>query len=158
MSDALHHIETALAVLCLEAYRGRDPESMSPADHFTIAEDLKRIDCAIGPKGESMFARIADKVQEAYVELLAAKAALNAAPPAETPLRGNPASDPYLRIVMLFDRDATAGSFLREDGDGGFAGAVYRMAREIDRLRATTEDSPKNPQQSNHTEKYDGID
>ncbi len=46
-----------------------------------------------------------------------------------------PSSDPYLRIVMLFDRDETAGSFLREDGEGGFTGAVYRMAREIDRLR-----------------------
>jgi hypothetical protein len=45
-------------------------------------------------------------------------------------------NDPYLRIVMLFDRDKTAGEFLREDGEGGFVGAVYRMAREIDRLRS----------------------
>lgn len=40
------------------------------------------------------------------------------------------------RIIEAFDRDATAGSFLREDGDGGFAGGIYRMAREIDRLCA----------------------
>lgn len=80
MDNALHHIEAALAALCLEAYQGRDISNLSPIDHFTIAEDLKRIDCAIGPKGESVFSRIADKVQEAYVELLAAKAALSEAP------------------------------------------------------------------------------
>lgn len=43
---------------------------------------------------------------------------------------------PYFRIVDFFDRDETAGSFLSEDGEGGFTGAVYRMAREIDRLRS----------------------
>ena len=43
---------------------------------------------------------------------------------------------PYGRIVSFFDEDETAGSFLREDGDGGFVGAIYSMAREIDRLRA----------------------
>lgn len=41
----------------------------------------------------------------------------------------------YLRIVEAFDKDKTATQFLREDGDGGFAAGVYRMAREIDRLR-----------------------
>lgn len=45
-------------------------------------------------------------------------------------------ADPYMRIVMFFDRDETAHAFLPEDGEGGFAGAVYSMAREIDRLRA----------------------
>lgn len=39
------------------------------------------------------------------------------------------------RIVNLFDEDVTAGAFLSEDGDGGYAGAVHRMAREIERLR-----------------------
>jgi hypothetical protein len=48
-------------------------------------------------------------------------------------------ADPYFRIVMLFDSDDTAGSFLREDGEGGFVGAVERMAREIDGLRAELE-------------------
>jgi len=42
----------------------------------------------------------------------------------------------YDRIVELFDKDETAGSFLREDGEGGFSSGVYRMAREIERLRA----------------------
>jgi hypothetical protein len=42
----------------------------------------------------------------------------------------------YFGIVKAFDRDKTAIQFLREDGEGGFASGVYRMAREIDRLRA----------------------
>jgi len=42
---------------------------------------------------------------------------------------------PYLRIVDAFDKDATAAEFLREDGEGGFAGGVFRMARAIDNLR-----------------------
>jgi len=41
----------------------------------------------------------------------------------------------YDKIVKIFDEDETAGSFLREDGEGGFASGVYRMAREIERLR-----------------------
>ena len=45
-------------------------------------------------------------------------------------------ADPYMRIVMFFDRDETAGSFLREDGEGGFTGALEQMAREIDMLRS----------------------
>lgn len=40
----------------------------------------------------------------------------------------------YARIIAIFDTDETAGSFLREDGEGGFASGVYRMAREIERL------------------------
>lgn len=46
--------------------------------------------------------------------------------------------DPYMRIVDFFDRDETAGSFLREDGEGGFVGGIYRMAREIESLRASS--------------------
>lgn len=45
---------------------------------------------------------------------------------------------PYMRIVDFFDRDETAGSFLREDGEGGFVGGIYRMAREIESLRASS--------------------
>ena len=41
----------------------------------------------------------------------------------------------YLDIVEAFDKDKTAIQFLREDGEGGFRAGVYRMAREIDRLR-----------------------
>lgn len=77
-SDAIAHLDAAAKTLCLEAYRGLSPSSMMPAQHFTIAEDLRRIDCAIGPKGESVFAHIADKIEEAYVEILSARAALTA--------------------------------------------------------------------------------
>lgn len=38
-------------------------------------------------------------------------------------------------IFDAFDKDATALQFLREDGEGGFSAGIYRMAREIDRLR-----------------------
>lgn len=48
----------------------------------------------------------------------------------------------YQRIVEIFDTDETAGSFLREDGEGGFSSGVYRMARGIERLRAALEGSP----------------
>lgn len=46
----------------------------------------------------------------------------------------------YNRIVEVFDKDETAGQFLREDGEGGFSSGVYRMAREIERLRASNAD------------------
>jgi len=68
--------------------------------------------------------------------------------------------DPFLRIVEFFDKDDTAGSFLREDGDGGFVGAIYRMAREIDALRSGGE--PVAFMHADHIEQYknktaDGI-
>lgn len=44
--------------------------------------------------------------------------------------------DRYLALLNAFDKDDTAAQFVREDGQGGFASGVYRMAREIDRLRA----------------------
>lgn len=77
-SDAIAHLEAAISALTLEAYQGADLQNMVRVDHFTIAEELKRVDCAIGPKGESMFARMADSISEAYVEILAARAALKA--------------------------------------------------------------------------------
>ncbi|CDZ61454.1 Hypothetical protein NGAL_HAMBI2605_15090 [Neorhizobium galegae bv. orientalis] len=74
--NAIKHLDAAIKALCLEAYRADDPADLSALEHFTIAEDLKRIDSAIGPKGGSIFARIADSIQEAYVEILAARAVL----------------------------------------------------------------------------------
>jgi len=44
----------------------------------------------------------------------------------------------FIRVADFFDTDATAASFMNEDGDGGFIGAMYRMAREIERLRAAS--------------------
>ncbi len=72
------HVESAIKALILEAY-SMELDSLSPLDHVTISEDLKRVDCAIGPKGESVFARIADRIDETYVELLALREALHRA-------------------------------------------------------------------------------
>lgn len=63
-------------------------------------------------------------------------------PENEIPLFSTPPAAPvqpeygYMRIVEVFDRNETAGAFLSEDGEGGFAAGVSRMADEIDRLRA----------------------
>lgn len=45
----------------------------------------------------------------------------------------------FRRVMDAFDKDETAIQFLREDGEGGFASGVYRMAREIERLRGRFE-------------------
>lgn len=50
--------------------------------------------------------------------------------------------DPHQRIVEAFDKDPTAIQFIRDDGEGGFAAGVYRMAREIDRLRVKCGEPP----------------
>lgn len=76
IADAIAHLDAAIKELVLEAYRSADGVSFSPVDHFTIAEELKRVDCAIGLSGQSMFARLADHIVAAYVEIVAAKAAL----------------------------------------------------------------------------------
>jgi hypothetical protein len=78
--DAKVHLDEAMRLLTLEAYRGRDLEHMEPVDDFTIAEELERIDRALGPKGASMFARLGDVVRSAYVEIKAARQALGANP------------------------------------------------------------------------------
>lgn len=33
------------------------------------------------------------------------------------------------RLVQFFDEDETAGAFLTEDGDGGYVGAISRIAQ-----------------------------
>jgi hypothetical protein len=47
--DAAAHLDAAIRALCLEAYGGANPCDLKPVAHFTIAEDLRRIDRAIGP-------------------------------------------------------------------------------------------------------------
>jgi hypothetical protein len=74
--DAIVHLDAAVAALTLEAYKGRDFDRMERVEHFTIAEELKRVDSALGPKGESMFGAMAELILEAYVEILAAREAL----------------------------------------------------------------------------------
>jgi hypothetical protein len=67
--------------------------------------------------------------------------------------------DPLHLVVKAFDRDKTAIQFLRDDGEGGFAAGIYRMAREIDRLREKCgEPSERDPswQDEEDLEWYDG--
>jgi hypothetical protein len=75
-ADAIIHLEEAKRVLCLEAYRGSHLDDMQPVCDFTIAEELERIDSALGPRGKSMFAPLADSIRTAYVEISAALNAL----------------------------------------------------------------------------------
>lgn len=77
IDNAKAHLEAAAKALLLKAYRSTDGKSWDSVDHFTIAEDLHRIDRCIGPKGESIFAMIADNIIDAYTEILAARACLD---------------------------------------------------------------------------------
>lgn len=51
----------------------------------------------------------------------------------------------YFDLITVFDRDPTAIQFLRQDGEGGLSSGVYRMAREIDRLRKKCGEPPERP-------------
>lgn len=72
-------IDEAIDALAIEAYRGFDPDRMERVDAIeaTIAVELERVDCAIGPKGTSMFAPLADNIKQAMAALHGAKAALD---------------------------------------------------------------------------------
>lgn len=71
-------IDEAIDALSIEMYRGIDPERMERVDPIeaTIAVELERIDSALGPRGQSMFASLADNVKQAMAALHGAKAAL----------------------------------------------------------------------------------
>lgn len=79
IQNAIVHLREARQLLLLEAYRVTDDGEI-PAEHFTIAEELDRIDRAIGPRGESMFGRLSDRVRGTYVEITAALNALQEHP------------------------------------------------------------------------------
>lgn len=76
-SAALAHIEEAYQILTGEAYRVEfegDTTTLHPLqDRCTIVTELERIDAALGPRGQSMFASIAETIQAAYVEIIAAR-------------------------------------------------------------------------------------
>jgi hypothetical protein len=76
-NPALPHIQEAIDQLTLEAYRGETLDDTVRVYNITIAHELRRVDCAIGPKGESMFARLADMIDAVFIELLAAKKELD---------------------------------------------------------------------------------
>jgi len=77
-SDALAFIDEAIDALTIQAWRGQDVDNMVrvPPLEATIAIELDRVDCAIGPKGKSMFAPLADNVKQAMAALHGARNAI----------------------------------------------------------------------------------
>lgn len=83
VKDALVHLDSALDALTLEAWtapvrdshRGNAWEKV-PAIQATLAIELERIDRALGPRGKSMFAPIAENIKQAVIEIVAAQNAL----------------------------------------------------------------------------------
>ncbi|WP_097091806.1 hypothetical protein [Novosphingobium sp. Chol11] len=78
ISDALAHLDDALDALTLEAYRGAGTDSMERVAPIqaTLAIELERIDMALGPRGQSMFAPIAEEIKRAVIAIVAAKESL----------------------------------------------------------------------------------
>lgn len=75
---ALQHVQEAIEALSVEVWRGTSPENMERVygPDCTIAEELDRVDRAIGLRGASMFGKLALSVREAVVALYMAKQAL----------------------------------------------------------------------------------
>lgn len=79
--DALAHIDDALDALTLEGWTSPtgDPGSWErmPAIECTLAIEMERVDCAIGPRGQSMFFNIGEQIKRAVIDLVAARQALS---------------------------------------------------------------------------------
>lgn len=78
VTDAIAHLDDALDALTLEAYRGQDTDSMERVAPIqaTLALELERIDMALGARGQSMFAPIAEEIKRAVIGIVAARNAL----------------------------------------------------------------------------------
>lgn len=77
VKDVAAHLDEAIKILTGEVWVGTETSSMKRQDGVCVTVmELERIDCALGPKGKSMFAPMADQIQSAYVEIKAARAAL----------------------------------------------------------------------------------
>lgn len=78
IADAIAHLDDALDALTLEAYRGQDTGSMERVAPIqaTLALELERIDMALGARGQSMFAPIAEEIKRAVIAVVAAQNAL----------------------------------------------------------------------------------
>lgn len=72
-------IEEAIDALAIEMYRGVETDEMERVAPIgaTIAVELERVDRALGPAGQSMFATLADNIRQAMAALHGAKAALD---------------------------------------------------------------------------------
>lgn len=75
MTDALRFVEEAIEALTLEVWRGPCPDQMEKVEgpEYTIAIELDRIDGALGPRGSSMFAAMAENVRQCVIALYAAR-------------------------------------------------------------------------------------
>lgn len=78
LQTAVAFIDEAIEALSIEMWRGQDTDRMDRVDPIeaTIAVHLERVDSALGPRGESMFAALAEDVKQAMAALHGAKAAL----------------------------------------------------------------------------------
>lgn len=76
--DALAFVEEAIAAISLEVWRGRDIDEMVKVSgpDCTIAIELDRLDGALGPRGSSMFAPMAESIRQCAIALYAARQAL----------------------------------------------------------------------------------
>lgn len=77
INAARAHLDEAIRVLTGEAIRLDENGEKRLDGVCTIVWDLDRVDGAIGERGKSMFAAIARTIEEAYVEIKAARQALS---------------------------------------------------------------------------------
>lgn len=70
------HIEEAYQLLAGEAYRVDpvDGTKTKIEDFCTLAEELERIDRALGPPGSTVFAGMAEQIRAVFTEIIAARA------------------------------------------------------------------------------------
>jgi hypothetical protein len=89
-ADALSYLDDALDALTVEAWTA--PASKTHLDEAwervppiqaTLAIELERIDTALGPRGKSMFAPIAEEIKRAVIGIVAAQNALRQTPPGD---------------------------------------------------------------------------
>lgn len=75
---ALNAVNEAIDALSLECWRGADVAHMKPVSgpDCTICIELDRIDGALGPRGQSMFAGLSENVRQCVIALYEARAAL----------------------------------------------------------------------------------
>lgn len=77
IATAKAHLDEALQLLSLEAYRVNMDGTQTPENNYcNIEVELDRVDRAIGPKGESMFGKLAQTALAVFIEIKAARAAL----------------------------------------------------------------------------------
>ena len=75
IEQARRAIDEAIESLLIEMYK-EDGVTRIKGPESTIAIELDRVDSAIGPKGQSMFASLAEDIRQCTIALYEAKNAL----------------------------------------------------------------------------------